>query len=301
MATTFGDLIEECTNYLHSFGAARDKLTSLSLGLNATDTTFTVADGRQIDRGFLEIDNELMAVNTIDVSTGIVTLHPFGRGARGTVAASHLTNAMITSSPRFPRNRVRSEILQVVNGLYPELFNVAVDQTNTANPAVVTYPLPADARSIVSVQYQTTGPSKLWAPITRYRIDQNADTTAFPTGRSVDIFAGMQPGRSIKIRYRREFPDFVNETDTFASIFLAEDWRDIIRLMVVGRLLMGLEPARLELDSVESAARSQTTGGVQPTAAVSVGKQYLALAQSRMVQERRRLLEQYPSTQVRMS
>ena len=301
MATTFADLIEECFSYLLSYGSSRDKVTSLSATLNSTDTTFTVADGRQIDRGFLEMDSELIAVASVDINTGIVMAHPWGRGARGTVAATHATNSMVVASPRFPRSRVKAEILQVVNNLYPELFSVAIDETNTVNAAQVTYPLPADARSIVGVRYQTTGPSKMWAPVTRYYMDQNADVTAFPTGKSLDIYGAMQPGRIMKIRYRREFNDFVNETDTFASVFLSEDWRDIIRLNVVGRLLLGLEPARLELDSIESNNRSATAGGVQPTAAASVGKQFMALALVRLGEERRRLLNQYPTTQVRMS
>ena len=298
--TTFGQITDEILAHLYSFGSSRDKVTSLSLGLNATDTAFTVADGKQLDRGYVEIDSELMQVNAIDSSTGIVSLFPFGRGARATTPANHLAGVMVTSNPRFPRFRVQTEINEVVDALYPDLFDVTLNTTQVVSPVQVTYQLPADFKSMVSVQYQTTGPSQMWAPVTRYAYDLNADTTSFPTGRSVDIYQAMQPGRKIKFRYRRAMAQFVNETDTFATVFMAEAWRDIIRMMVVARLLMSLEPARLELDTLESAARSGQ-GGVQPTAASSVGKQLLQLAAMRVAAERRQLLEQFPSTQVRKS
>lgn len=296
--STYGDLISDVESFMSSFGTVRDKVTSLTAAMTDTDLTLTVDDGKQVDRGFIEVDQELMAVKTVDVSTGLVTLHPWGRGQKGTTAAAHLINGKVTSNPRISRFRIGQEINTVIASIYPNLFAVGMDETNSSSPVVVTYPMPAVAESIVSVSYQSIGPTKVWLPVTRYKLDNNADTTAFPTGKSLDIYQPMSPGRKIKVVYRRPFGTFAAESDTFASVFLDEGWRDLIRMFALSRLLVGLEPERLELDSVESANRAAFT---QPMQAAGVARQFAQQAQQRLADERRRLLTKYPSTQVRMS
>ena len=296
--TTYADIVEECLSHLYGYGEVRDKVTTLTQDIGATDLTFTVADGKQINRGFIEIDSELIAVASVDSSTGTVTVQPWGRGARGTTAAAHTNTTQVTDTPRFPRSTVKREVNEVIGTLYPDLFNVTVDESNTVSPVVVTYPVPADVESILSVQYQSIGPSRQWIQVNRYALDYGADTTAFPTGKSLDIYQGMAPGKPIKIRYRRKFGTLVNETDTLASVYVSEDWRDIIRMGVVGRLLMSLDSDRLELSSIEASNRAQF---VQPLQASAVGRQNLQNMQLRIAQERRELLIRYPSTQVRQS
>lgn len=298
MAATYADLIEECLSYLTSFGATRDKVTTLTGPIGTGDVNLLVDDARQVDRGLIEIDDELLYVKLSDVSSGIVTVHPWGRGQRGTLAASHSAGTMITNNPFVPRSVVKREIREVIDKLYPDLFAVAVDETQRTAPTQVTYPLPAVAQSIISVQYENVGPSKMWVPVTRYRMDTSADATAFPTGKSLDIYQPMLPGRTLKVRYRTGFGDLVAETDTLQSVGVEDSFRDIVRLGVVGRLLMGLEPARYDSSTSEA---SQGGGSSQPQPPSAVGRQYLSLMQIRIQEERRRLLNQYPSTQVRMS
>ena len=296
--TTLGDLVEDILGHLNSFGESRDLVTSLTAGIDNDDVTFQVAEPRSVSRGLLEIGDELMEVKSVDSSTGLVTLHPWGRGVRGTTAASHLADVKVTSNPRFPRSVVKREISNAIEYLYPQLFAIATDETQTVNPARTTYELPAACESIVRIQYETFGPSRMWYPVTRYRVDYNADATDFTSGKSVDIFASMAPGRTIKIVYRRNFGSLSADSDTLASAYLSENYSDILRMIVVGRLLMTADNVRVDLDSIESSNRAQTT---QPSSAVSIARQYLLQADVRMAQERRRLLTLYPSTQVRMS
>jgi hypothetical protein len=103
MVTTYGDLIADVQQYLYGFGADRDKVTSTVGAIDADDLTFQVADGGQIDRGFVEIDDELLEVKSVDRNSGLVTLHPFGRGVRGTAPAAHMDGSRVTSNPRFSR------------------------------------------------------------------------------------------------------------------------------------------------------------------------------------------------------
>ena len=297
--STFADVINDVWTYLYGFGTERDKVTSLSAPMSDTvSTTVQVADGLQIDRGVIEIDDELMAVQSVDKNAGTVTLHPWGRGANGTIAAPHAAGARITANPTFPRTRIKATINQIINDIYPQLFSVAVDGTNLALPAQITYPVNANADSILSIRVQTLGPSQMWAPITRFNFDRLANATSFTTGRSVDIFQSMPPGRPIKIVYRQRFAQFTAETQQFSDVFLDEGYRDIIALGAEARLLPSLDNPRLQLNKAEDRNLAQYA---QAGIASQIARQVLAQYQQRLKDEEDRLVRMYPSSMVRMS
>jgi hypothetical protein len=294
--TTFGDLIDDVENVVYNLGTQRDKVTALTSSVAANALSLPVVDARQIDRGFIEVDREIIAIVSTDHAANTVAVQPWGRGARGTTAATHSSGAKVTNSPRYPRFRMGVEIQQVVDSLYPDLWSVATDETNTVRPPIVAYPVPATADSIVSVSVQSIGPSRVWQPVTRWRLDKNADLTAFPTGKSIDLYSGMPPGRKIKILYRSTFGTFTNEATTVASVGLAERYRDIIKFRTAAKLIMAADVARVQMDSVEAANRAE---GVQPMSATRVATQMMTYAQTRMHEERLRLLREWPSSAVR--
>lgn len=294
--STFADLIEDVGGYVSSFGSQRDQVTSLIQDIASGDLMFMVDDAGQITRGFIEIDDEVIAVKKPDSNTGVVTVHPWGRGAKGTVAASHLDGAMVTDSPRFPRTRIKQEILQVIGTLFPSLYAVASDESNTARPQLRTYPMPADAQGVISVSVQSLGPSRRWPAVNAWKFDNLADTTAFPTGKSIDIFKPMPPGKPIKIIYRKPFGTFAADSATFASIGLPETCRDIVKFKTAAQLLMAEDSGRIQSDTVESANRAQL---VQPGQATQVARQLMAYVQTRIEEEADRLEALYPNVQVR--
>ena len=294
--TTFGDLIDDVENVVNNLGSQRDKVTSLTANATTGDLSLSVVDAKQVDRGFVEVDREMIAVVSADSVANTVTVQPWGRGARGTTAATHTSGARVTNSPRYPRFRMGVEIQQVVDSLYPDLWQTAVDETQTVRPPQVAYPVPAVVDSVISVSVQLIGPSKVWAPVTRWRLDKNADATAFTTGKSIDLYAGMPPGRKIKVVYRKAFGTFTNEATTVASVGLEERWRDIIKLRAAAKLIIASDAGRVQLDSIEAANRAE---GVQPLSASRIAQQMMVLAQTRMAEEKHRLLREWPSSQVR--
>ena len=294
--TTFGDLIDDVENVVYNLGTQRDKVTSLTSNVAVDDLTIPVADARQCDRGFVEIDSELIAINTVDPGAGVLTAQPWGRGARGTTATTHSANVKVTNSPRYPRVRMRTEIQQVVDGLYPDLWWIASDETNVVQPPRVAYPVPAAVDSVISVSVQLIGPSRVWQPVTRWRLDKNADSTSFPTGKSIDLYAGMPPGRQIKVVYRRALGTFTDETTDITTIGLQERWRDIVKFRAAARMIISTDAARLQLDNIESANRAE---GVQSLSPSRVAQQMNVFAQTRMAEEKLRLLREWPSSQVR--
>lgn len=295
---TFEDLLNDLDTFLSTFGETRPKVTSLSAPMSAQDTAFIVDDANQVDKGYVEIGDELMWVQGVDKPTGSVAIFPWGRAQLSSDAAAHSIGARVSSNPRYARFRMKQELNNQINSLYPDLFALLVDESNVYRPAQVTYPLPVNCDTVLSVQWQTVGPSKRWKPVTRYKVDKLADTTAFPTGASIDIYEALIPGRKIKVSYRARplpFSDGQNY-DLLSDHGISESWRDILTLGAAARCLMATDAARLDLSTIEASNRSNA---VQPTMAQNIAKSLVQQQQLRIAQEKRQLLLLHPTTQVR--
>jgi hypothetical protein len=289
--TTFGNLISDVEGILYSFGMQRDKVTTLLNSISSSDVSLSVANARMIDRGFLEIDQELMAVADVDPTSGAVTLHPWGRGQRGTTAAAHSANSRIVASPRFPRSAIASALQKTIQSMYPDLYKVQTDESSVFSAGRVTYPAPSDADGIISLSYELPGPSREWQQLTRWRFNYDANPTDFPTGRSVDVYESVLPGRPLRIAYRGGFGTLSNESDTLASIGAKDRWADLIVYGAAGSLILGMETLRLQGDAVETQERAE---GITPTQPTQVARQFLGMFKQRVMEERSLLHRQHP-------
>jgi hypothetical protein len=247
-----------------------------------------------VSRGLIEIDSELLYVDSVNTTTNTVTLYPWGRGQQGSTAAAHADDAKVTISPRFPRHRVKTVINEVIRSLYPSLFGVATYTGLDAVSTRLTYELPAATRSIISVSWQLTGPSEAWYPLHRWRLDRNADTSEFTSGVSLDILQPMTPGQTIKVVYRKEPSELSAESDNFATVTgLQESARDVVVWGALAHLLPALEFARLHSDAVEQSDRQRL---LQPGSASAAARQALQMHTLRLEQERLKLAQLYPPT-----
>ena len=298
MSATYKDLVDETLNTLYGVTGVQDQLTSLTQNITTGDLTFTVDDASQITRGLIEVGDELMHVKSADRTSQQVALSgAFARGYRSSVAATHNSGDMVVNEPTFPRSVVKQAIQEVLQAITPTIYAVATDETQTASAAVLTYPVPAAANFILRVEWQSVGPSKVWVPVRRYNFDPTADTTTFSTGKSLDIFDPMVPGRTIKVTYAKDPGALSADGDTLASAGLSEGMRDVIVYGACARLLVGQESARLQVKSVEQAARDQY---VQAGQAVNSSKFYMQLHLARLEDERAALQALYPA-RVRMN
>lgn len=292
-STTFQEIIDEVLGILHGYTSDLEELTSLTGSITSTATTFIVDDSTQVSRGLIEIDSELLWVKSVDQASNTVTIAPFGRGFRDTDAASHSANAMVMNNPRFPRQSVITAVKQTLLSVYPDIFQVLTDESNTSNPVQRTYSLPNNCDLVVEVQWKTIGPSKMWERIRAWKFDPKADTTVFPTGKSIDILNDMFPGRTIKVTYIAPLGEFCNETDTLGLVGLADTARDVLVFGACYRLLASLESSRLQTQSIEQSERSQL---VPPGSADSASKYYFGLYSQALQREALRLQKFYPTT-----
>jgi hypothetical protein len=288
---TYKELVDEVALTMNGYVGGEADATYLSSPIGTSDTSFTVADATIISTGLIEIDDELMWVLSKIESSGSLTLHPAGRGWLSTTAATHAANAVVKANPPLPRKIIKNAINDTMRGTWPALFRVA--QTSiTALGARLTYSLPAEAQDALNVSWQTPGPTQRWSPVRRYRVDKMADTTAFPTGKTIDIMEDVVPGRRISVTYSAVPNPLVNDTDDFVSITgLVDSARDVVVLGTVARLLGYQEAHRIQGSSIEASERGED---VPVGASVNASKYIYSLYLQRREEERQELLRRYP-------
>lgn len=289
--STFSELTDSALLYLYGYTTLQDQATYLTSNVSASATTLPIADGTSISRGTIEIDNELIWVDSVDTTALTVTVPPYGRGYRGSTAATHTSGTRVVSSPLFPRRLVQQAINETIHAVYPDLYATA-DATITFNPAVTTYALPAGAVQVLAVSWQSIGPSKEWLPVRRYSLDKHASTSVFSSGASISLYDAIVPGRTVKVIYSKAPSILTNDSDDFVTTTgLSASAEDVIRLGAAYRMVPFFDAPHLSGMSAEAdfAANMRPVGG-----ASQLGKYLLQLYQIRLAEEARRLQDVWP-------
>lgn len=289
--SSFADLIDETTLALTGYTNRQDQATFLTAALSSTALTFTVADGTVLTRGIVEIDEELIWVDSFDRTTNIATIPAYGRGFRNTEPAQHSVGTRVTIAPSFPRSVVRKNINLAIDGVYPDLFGTYYTTFNF-QAAVTTYQLPQEAVDVLGASWQTIGPSKEWLPIRHYRMDRMANPVTWNTGKTISIREGIIPGRAVMITYTKKPSNLQFDTDEFTAITgLPESAREVIILGAAYRTAAYLDLGRVPAATAEADAQQ---GNDPVGSAANISRYMYQLYQQRLQVEVRRLQEQYP-------
>jgi hypothetical protein len=294
MSYTFAQMVDEVRSNLAGYTLRQDRITNLANvgGITATDLAIKIGSADNLAKGIIEIDDELMWINSFDTTNlQLNAIAGFGRGYGGTTPAPHSENAMVTLTPTFPRVNVKKAINDTINSFYPKLFGVS-STTFTFNAAQVAYPLPAEARDVLYISWQTVGPSKEWLPVNRWRFDRMANVAAFNTTKTVNIYEKIMPGRTVQVYYSIIPNDLTNNTDDFATVTgLPETSRDVVTLGAAYRLLSYLDTGRINLSSAEADINDNK---LPSTAGASASKYVFALYQQRLMEESTKLQDRFP-------
>jgi hypothetical protein len=295
--TTFDGLLARIRQQVSGYTKDQAAYAELAADMASGDVTFTVTSDTEqsISRGLVEIDDELLLVKRYDASSGVVSVLAGlnGRGAEGTIPAAHAANSLITTSPKYPRARMREAVNDVLSSLYPQL--VVFDTTVISNISVVyEYGMPADALDVWAVSDSLVGPTKVWMQGLNFRFNPTADTSAFPTGKSIQLFDPVTPGQPMLIKYTKAPQALVNGSDDFAAVTgLPERCVDLVVWGAAARLLPAYDAARLQQSSIESTERAPL---VPPSSATKTAQYYMAMYQQRLEEERMRMFEENPQT-----
>lgn len=291
---TFGQMTDEVSRKLAGFTLRQDRQTHLVSAVNTTATSISVASAQNISTGIIQIDDELIYIDSYDRASGVLNIPPYGRGYNGTQAASHAVGARVIISPTFPVVDIKGAINETIEAVYPDLYATAT-HTFSYSPARNTYALPDEAETILGVAYETTGPSKEWAPIRSWRVDPMANTDAFDSRNSISIYSGVEPGRTVQVFYTTAPAVMDSNDDDFEIVTgLPASCKDVIILGASARLSAFVDPGRLTFGSAESDQQSQVAGRAYG-AGTNASKYLLALYDKRLSEESRKLTDRNPT------
>jgi hypothetical protein len=299
MTTTLTDLINEVQINLAGYTYQQDRATHLSSAVttltspSSSPTILSLGSTENLGKGVVEIDEELMWVDSFDRVANTATVSPYGRGYLGTTAATHTADTKVTISPTFPRYVIKKAINDTINAAGSTIFAVNVT-TFTFNAAQTTYDFDGlNIQNILSIMWQSVGPSLEWIPVRRWSWDSKADATAFgATSQTVTIGDYITPGRTVKVVYSTDpVPFTTNAQDFSTQTGLPNSCKDVIVLGASYRLLTYLDPAR----AAQVSPQADETDSKRPYGASQTAtKQLYALYTQRLNEETQRQQTAYP-------
>jgi len=252
VTTTFGQMVDEVLVNLSGYTYQQDRSTYLTSAVttltspSSSPTILSLGSTDNVGKGTIEVDDELMWVDSFDRVANTATISPYGRGYLGTTAATHALDAKVTISRIFPRYSVKKAINDTISAVGTALL--AVKQTTfTFNPAVTTYEFEnLNIENILTMMWQDIGPSKEWIRVRRWDFDPFADVSTWGSGsQTVTIGDYITPGRTVKVMYTSPPDNLVNVSDVYETVTgLPSSSKDVIILGAAYRLLAYLDPAR---------------------------------------------------------
>lgn len=304
MTTTLSNMIDEVLINLAGYTFQQDRSTYITSAVSTTTSTsaspliLNLASTDSVGKGIIEIDEELMWIDSYDRVANTATVSPYGRGYLGTTAATHSADAKVTISPTFPRFSVKRAINDTIRSLGANIFAVK-STTFTFNAAVSTYAFAnLNIKNILTVSWQEIGPTKEWRPVRRWDFDSIANPEAFGyvTGTdSVQTITLGEPiisGRTVQVVYATDPSAFTtNAQDYVTQTGLPESTRDVVVLGAAYRLLSFLDPARAAMTSPQA---DETDSKRPYGASQSATKQLYALYSQRLNEETKAQQQNYP-------
>lgn len=281
---SFGSLIDEVIMSLLGFGISYDQVGTLDTDLAVDGFSFSVT-GTELVRGVVEIDKELIWVQSVD--SGLATVPPWGRGFKGTGPAPHDAGAAVYVSPQFPRSIVAREVNNTIRSLYPQLFAVHTVEI-TGDGYTRQWEMPSPCDRVVNVEWQYG--DEPWCQVGGWELVHSANTATFSTGMAIHL-PQAPSGTKYHVTYAAAPGLFGGEAELFGSTGLPTTCRDVVVLGAASRLMPWLDAGRIPTPTVQADLVDQTNA---IGTAVAVGKELRQRYERRLAEERNALLLKYP-------
>jgi hypothetical protein len=288
---TFKEMVDEVALNLQGFTLRQDRSTHLTAAVTSTAVSMTLSSADNVAKGIIQIDDELIWVDSYDKNTGVVTIPPYGRGYLGTTKSSHTSGTQVIIKPTYPRNNIKKAINDTVRAIFPTVFGTGT-YTFEYSPAVLTYALPNDVETILAVAWQTVGPTMEWVPIRSWRMDPMASTTEFNSNNSLSIYDTIVPGRTVQVFYTAQPDTFEIDQDDYEDVTgLPLSCKDVLVYGAAYRMASMIDPGRLTLTAPEADIQSNK---IPLNAGTNAARYLLALYTQRLDEESKKLRERYP-------
>lgn len=259
--STFAQLADRVEAVLHAYTENTEPSTWLVSNATSTATTLSVYDASVIGRGYVQINDEIVFVNSTDNVSNTLTLAPWGRAQRGTTAAAHNQDAKVIMGPLFPRQEIKNAINNTIDSMYPSIFATGTYDFDYV-AAQYSYQIPAAVQNVLSVTYSTIGPSKEWFPARAWQLDRSADSDAFATTKSLSIYSEIVPGQTVHVSYSKRPTLLTSDNQEYETVTGFPSYsEDVVIYGAAFRMISFLDPSRLGPQS----AAADIIDGVRPT------------------------------------
>jgi hypothetical protein len=243
--TTRNGLVADVLLSLSGYLSDQELMGTLTGAVTSSATTFTVAgsafpDGVGFNPGLVEVGDELMQVRSIDTGTGVFS--NVIRGMHGTTPTAWPPGTIVRDNPRIPTAKVYAEINNALREVYPQLYGIGSYEFPTTG-GLLTYDLPATVTGVLSVRWQTRGPSGVWMPSRRWQYTPTApgvsasgrQLTVFdvPTVSNVQVVTQETPGEftsDTAFDVTTKLPAFCQETVVLGAAFRCANYLDAGRV-----------------------------------------------------------------------
>jgi hypothetical protein len=286
----FGEMTEDVLAHLRSYVRDQEMSTHLTADIGFADTLIAVHDAAVITRGRIEIDDELLWVDSADRGNSLVTLPPYGRGMDGTNKAAHAAGTRVIIQPLYPRKTVKDTMNQVITAVGQKLYGVEV-LTLRAHTRSFMYEMPSDARDALAVKVSDRragliGEDVRW--LRGWTFDKHAPANVSSTGKALYVTeCAIGPTEELTVTISRDPMRLMFDTQMFEESFLPATAWDVVVLMAASRLLATADAYNVVGRSVEA---NTLDSKVQPGQGVAQSKYLYQLATARLEEERSRLL-----------
>jgi hypothetical protein len=294
--TTTADVIAEARDYLLT--GQRDVLNQLQTGIDADDIALTLKRDLKgvTTNGMLSIDLEDIHVWAPSGASAGSTVDVL-RAQNGSTGAAHSADALVYVNTQYSPWRV----LRAINEELKALSGAGLWRVKNVNLTYAAtqmgYDLTgtgSDFLDVWRVRMDTVGPEQDWPLLRRdeWRLDQHSDTTDFPSGRSLVLYRGTTPGRTVKVSYKASFGQLSALADNVESVSgLHTEAMDLLAIGATIRLISGREIKR---SSMEAQPEPRRADEVPAGAAMGAIRPMMALREQRLREERNRLHQRYP-------
>jgi len=260
--STLEQLTDRVDTLLHGYSLNMESTTWLTNAVTSTtQTTISVNDSNVVSRGFIQIGDEIMYVNSTNNIDNTLTLAPWGRGQRGTIATTHSNASKVLIAPLFPRYEVKRAINDTLNAMYPDVFAIGQYQFSFI-AARTTYDVPDVIQNILSVTHHVIGPSQEWLPVRAWQLDRTANPTQYGTGgnfgHTLGIYSPVVPGRIVNVAYSKrptlfDITQLPSVTQEYSTVTGMPDYsEDVVIYGAAFRMISFLDPSRLGALSAEA-------------------------------------------------
>lgn len=300
MTTTYTQMVDEVLVNLSGYTYQQDRSTYLTSAVttltspSSSPTILSLGSTDNVGKGIIEVNDELMWVDSFDRVANTATIAPYGRGYLGTTAATAAVDTKVTISPIFPRYVVKNAINDTIRAVGGSLFSVK-QTTFTFNAAVTTYEFEnLDIENILTMMWQDIGPSKEWIRVRRWDFDPFADVGVWGSGsQTVTIGDYITPGRTVKVMYTTRPSILSSNSDVYETVTgLPASSKDVVVLGAAYRLLAYLDPARASQISPQA---DEIDAKRSFGSANSAARQLFALYTQRLNEEVKAQQGQYPT------